>query len=144
MDLPAQAHPEILSLTHSRSFNITAFSSQFELDEVNTNHQKEMQDILSDAANKIKAFKDQLTSKQGQLNAQAQVHKLDPWQAFGSFSQRHVFADRSPFDRPALVFGYLCPWECLICFHALGLAWVPAWGGSGGQSATREVISALQ
>lgn len=32
-----------------------------------------MQDILSDAANKIKRFKEQLTSKQGQLNAEAQV-----------------------------------------------------------------------
>ncbi|CAM9566020.1 unnamed protein product [Pylaiella littoralis] len=49
---------------------------QFELEEVNTNHKREMQDILSDAANKIKLFKDQLASKQGQLNAEAQVEKL--------------------------------------------------------------------
>ncbi|CAN0136347.1 unnamed protein product, partial [Scytosiphon promiscuus] len=46
---------------------------QYELEEVNTNHQKEMQDILSDAANKIKRFKEQLASKQGQLNTEAQV-----------------------------------------------------------------------
>ncbi|CAM9691109.1 unnamed protein product [Ectocarpus sp. 12 AP-2014] len=49
---------------------------QFELEEVNTNHQQEMQDILSDAANKIKRFKEQLASKQGQLDMEAQVDKL--------------------------------------------------------------------
>lgn len=37
------------------------------------NHQKEMQDILSDAASKIKRFKEELVYKQGQLNAEAQV-----------------------------------------------------------------------
>ena len=35
-----------------------------------------MQDILSDAANKIKAFKEQLASKKGQLNANAQVQNI--------------------------------------------------------------------
>lgn len=50
-------------------------SEQFELDEVNTNHQREMQDILSDAASKIKRFKEELASKQGQLNTEAQVSK---------------------------------------------------------------------
>lgn len=55
---------------------IAAYSlKQFELDEVNTNHQREMQDILSDAASKIKRFKEQLASKQGQLNTEAQVNK---------------------------------------------------------------------
>lgn len=54
---------------------LSDMSQQFELEEVNTNHQREMQDILSDAANKIKLFKEQLASKQGQLNAEAQVRK---------------------------------------------------------------------
>lgn len=49
--------------------------SQFELEEVNNNHQREMQDILSDAANKIKRFKEQLATKQGQVNAEAQVQR---------------------------------------------------------------------
>lgn len=35
-----------------------------------------MQDILSDAATKITRFKEQLASKQGQLNAEAQVRLL--------------------------------------------------------------------
>lgn len=47
--------------------------SQFELEEVNTNHQKEMQDILSDAANKIKRFQEQLATRKVQANAEAQV-----------------------------------------------------------------------
>lgn len=34
-----------------------------------------MQDILSDAATKIKRFKEQLASKQGQLNTEAQVRE---------------------------------------------------------------------
>lgn len=55
------------------SASLLSIATQFELDEVNTNHKKEMQDILSDAANKIKLFKEQLASKQGQLNAEAQV-----------------------------------------------------------------------
>ncbi|CAN0408523.1 unnamed protein product [Discosporangium mesarthrocarpum] len=41
-----------------------------------SNHKKEMQDILKDAATKIQSFKDQLASKKGHLNAQAQMEKL--------------------------------------------------------------------
>ena len=40
------------------------------------NHQKEMQDILADAASKIKRFKEQLESKRADLNAHAQVQKI--------------------------------------------------------------------
>lgn len=53
---------------------------QFELEEVNTNHQQEMQDILLDAANKIKRFKEQLASKQGQLDMESQVRRGPLWQ----------------------------------------------------------------
>lgn len=42
-----------------------------------------MQDILSDAANKIKLFKEQLASKQGQLNVEAQVPKRNTLSARG-------------------------------------------------------------
>lgn len=63
-------------------------SEQFELDEVNTNHQREMQDILSDAASKIKRFKEQLASKQGQLNTEAHVSM-----AANTFAQAYTGSD---------------------------------------------------
>lgn len=64
---------EVVAAFQRRRVLPFGFPQQFELEEVNTNHQKEMQDILSDAANKIKRFKEQLASKQGQLNTEAQV-----------------------------------------------------------------------
>lgn len=38
-----------------------------------------MQDILSDAANKIKHFQEELVTKQGQVNAEAQVQQATIW-----------------------------------------------------------------
>lgn len=65
---------------------------QFELDEVNANHQREMQDILTDAASKIKRFKEELSSKQGQLDLEARVSGTPVAIARRAIARRHPSA----------------------------------------------------
>lgn len=49
---------------------------QFELEEVKANHQREMQEILTDASNKIQRFKESLEARRAEANAAAQAAKI--------------------------------------------------------------------